>query len=188
MKKNCINCGFENASEDKFCRNCGKELIDLKISEKPEEKIPSQIKTELEPSEPKQIFKKIPKHEKIVKPLEKMKFTKIKKTTSDMSKKLLMIAIFAIILSIIAIIISLFIQPFAEIGEETDDHQSRHPKLAHPQFNVGAHEGRIHVLAHDDFARARREPLDHLARGRHVRRRNLQRPRRLARGARRRGA
>ena len=31
MKKICQYCGHENVEKDKFCRKCGKELIDAKV-------------------------------------------------------------------------------------------------------------------------------------------------------------
>ena len=30
MKKYCHNCGYENASKDKYCAKCGKELMEMK--------------------------------------------------------------------------------------------------------------------------------------------------------------
>ena len=128
MKKYCIDCGFENASEDKFCRNCGKELIELKSSEKPKteqtiKKKPESKKldTKAEVVEPKKepIIKEAPKYQVSEIPPKKIMPITSKASLNDMSKKILMIASIAIILSIVAIVLAVVIQPSIDIGEET---------------------------------------------------------------------
>ena len=97
MNKNCVDCGFENKNEDVFCRNCGKKLPDQKTQEKQFKETPIQQKTgfDLKHEKPKKI------------------------NSDDMSKKVLVISLIAIILSFVAIVLAVVVQPSFEIGEES---------------------------------------------------------------------
>jgi len=89
MKKFCNNCGYENANKNTFCLNCGAKLINKK-----DEKIPVVHNTE----------KRFVKSGKII-------LTSSKKTTS--------LAAFALILSVVAIIFSIFISPILTLGSNS---------------------------------------------------------------------
>jgi uncharacterized membrane protein YvbJ len=101
MKKICPVCGIENADKNKFCLNCGTKLMDLKDEDKknvkPDTSQPSEIK------------------EPIVQHPEK-RFVKSGKFVVTSNKTTTSLAILAIVLSIIAIIFSIFISPALTLG------------------------------------------------------------------------
>lgn len=94
MKKICQNCGHENAEKDKFCRKCGKELIDAKVE--PATQDVGEYKAPVVQ----------PQHEKKKQP----------SVLGTSNKMALGIGIVAIILSIAAISSALLISPAATLG------------------------------------------------------------------------
>jgi hypothetical protein len=128
MKKYCIDCGFENTKEDKFCRNCGKELVDLEAVQEPKKELTTKKKPEQKISEKKTKIvepkKETIKEEKPKYHISEIRSEKIiptpkKESPKDMSKKMMMMVGIAIILSIVAILIAFLVQPSFEIGEQT---------------------------------------------------------------------
>ena len=118
MKKYCIDCGFENASDDKFCRNCGKELEDLETTEKPKEEQTTKKKAEPKASEartkivePKKepIEQEKPKYHISEIPPEKITPVPPRAPAKDMSKNMMMMVGIAIILSIVAILLAILV-------------------------------------------------------------------------------
>jgi hypothetical protein len=85
MKKYCKSCGFENASEDKFCVNCGAKLEEIK--QQPVKKVEPVVS-----------------HPKTPVP-------KTSKTPMPMNKIFLVLTIIALILAVVAIVVALVITP-----------------------------------------------------------------------------
>ena len=104
MKKICTKCGYENADKNTFCLNCGTKLMDLKDESKKIDQSAS--------SQPSIVKDPVVKHteKRFVKP--GIFVVNSNKTTSNL-------AILAIILSVIAIILSVFVSPALTLGSDS---------------------------------------------------------------------
>jgi len=101
MKKYCHKCGFENADKNTFCLNCGAKIIDLK----------DESKKNVRPNASQ--FSEI--NEPIMHNSEK-RYVKSGKFVVTSNKTTTSLAALAIVLSIIAIIFSVFISPALTLG------------------------------------------------------------------------
>ena len=101
MKKYCHKCGFENADKNTFCMNCGTKIFDLKNDNKKTVKPTSPQSSEI--------------NEPIIHNTEK-RYVKSGKIVLTSNKTTTSLAALAVILSIMAIIFSIFISPALTLG------------------------------------------------------------------------
>ena len=101
MKKICPRCGFENDAKNTFCLNCRAKLMDFK----------DESKKNIRPSESHSSYV----NEPIIQNTEK-RFVRSGKIVVTSKKTTTSLAVLAIVLSIIAIIFSVFVSPALTLG------------------------------------------------------------------------
>lgn len=101
MNKICSRCGFENADKNTFCLNCGAKLMDLK----------NESKKNISPSSSQSSYVNEP-----IKQNTEKRFVKSGKIVVTSNKTTTSLAVLAILLSIIAIIFSVFVSPALTLG------------------------------------------------------------------------
>jgi hypothetical protein len=101
MKRYCDKCGYENADKNTFCLNCGAKIADLKDESQKNVKPSTTQSSEIDRSVIHNSEKRFVKPGVFV--------LKSNKTTNSL-------AILAIVLSIVAIIFSVFVSPILTLG------------------------------------------------------------------------